>query len=91
MARYEASDGRINVLDEAEESLKILAPCPAVRTMQSAAMRAKGIPVGKLDPGSGVKVFTLEPGERAVVPMKWYKEVGGGTLEVSTHPAAPLA
>jgi hypothetical protein len=37
----------------------------------------------------GLGFFTLQPGEQAVVPVKWYRQGKERITECSTHPEAP--
>ena len=60
----------------------------SARLLQAAHISSLGVPTAKLDEGS-VGFFSLEPGERAVVPVKWNMCGQGKVTQCSTHPDAP--
>ena len=57
----------------------------SAKQMRAAMMLAKGVPYAKVEP-IGVGAAILQPGERAVLPIKW-NEVDD-LSQVSTHPDA---
>ena len=54
--------------------------------LRAADFLARKVPYAKMEPG-GVGSFVLQPGERAVVPVRWKGR--GEAHECSTHPGAP--
>ena len=58
------------------------------RMLRAAAMDADRVPVASMLP-IGLELVTLQPGERAILPVKWDKCSGAKITECSTHPEAP--
>ena len=55
--------------------------------LRAAVMMADQIPYAKIEP-IGIGAFTLQPGERAIVPVKW-QSLSKRDFTCSTHPEAP--
>ena len=56
--------------------------------MRAATIEAGRIPFAQMEP-IGLEFLSLQPGERAVLPVKWSIPSSAKFSECSTHPAAP--
>ena len=54
----------------------------------AAALDADRVPVASMLL-IGLKLVTLQPGDKAILPVKWHKCSGAKITECSTHPEAP--
>ena len=59
------------------------------RQLRAAAMMADSIPSAYMEP-VGIDFFVLNPGERAVVPVRWQMKGTDRVTACSTHPEAPV-
>ena len=101
VARYEASKGALMAIDDVTGDRVRLINQEGARRLRAAAMMVKDIPTAKID-CPGLDFFVLQPGERAVVPVKWEGSHAGTALPqqdsavaalcccCSTHPEAPV-
>ena len=60
----------------------------AAKQLRTAALLVDQVPWACMEP-IGLEFFTLNPGERAVVPVLWQSRGDGKVLQCSTHPEAP--
>ena len=60
----------------------------AASQLRAAARMLHNVPEAKLEP-AGVGAFTLDPGERAIVPVAWNEKIRKSVTECTTHPDAP--
>ncbi len=90
VAKYTQSNGQLMTITEQEDACRAINDddVMSARLLQAAHISSLGVPTAKLDEGS-VGFFSLEPGERAVVPVKWNMCGQGKVTQCSTHPYAP--
>ena len=90
VAKYTQSNGQLMTITEQEDTCRAINDDDVMsgRLLQAAHISSLGVPTAKLDEGS-VEFFSLEPGERAVVPVKWNMCGQGKVTQCSTHPDAP--
>ena len=77
------------VLDEITGDHVQLIEAEGARQLRAAALLADCIPQAQMEP-IGLDFFVLNPGERAVVPVKWELKGAEKVTECSTHPEAPV-
>ena len=88
-SRYKASKGSLMAIDDVTGDRVQLIDMAGARQLRAAAMMAGAIPTAQLEE-IGLDFFVLDPGERAVVPIKWSKPHGSPNVTTcSTHPDAP--
>jgi len=88
VARYQASKGQLMAIDEDSVDRVHLIETEGTRLLRAAAMMAQEVPSAKME-RIGMEFFSLEPGERAVVPVQWNLKEKGQITACSTHPEAP--
>ena len=85
--RYTESKGELFAIDDITGEQVAIITQDAARELRAASLIAHRIPVGKFRP-IGMEEFTLQPGELAVVPIRW-SEKGSEVEMCSTHPEGP--
>ena len=85
VVKYTNSGGQLMCIDDVTgEEVKCITEDGA-RMLRAAAMDADRVPVASMLP-IGLELVTLQPGERAILPVKWDKCSGAKITECSTHP-----
>ena len=88
VARYDEADGHLFAIDDVsgEQFTKISEE--GAKRLRAASIIAEGLPTASLD-NIGLGCFSLDPGERAIVPVRWQVTGSERVTECSTHPDAP--
>ena len=87
-ARYVASGGQLMAVDDVTiDVVHAIGPSEA-QMLRAAALMIQKTPVAQMDP-IGLEFISLEPGDRAVLPIRWNKEGAKKVTHCSTHPDAP--
>ena len=90
VARYNASGGALMALEEDDitgEFFRSIDEASA-RQLRAASLLADQVPVAQMEP-IGLGEFSLDPGERAVLPVRWSRFGQPSVTFCSTHPEAP--
>ena len=87
-ARYAASGGQLMAVDDVTgEVVHAIGPAEA-RMLRAAAVMVHGTPVAQMEP-IGLGFVNLEPGDRAILPLRWNVKGAERVTNCSTHPDAP--
>ena len=90
VARYSASSGQLLAIHEDSvtgETVNLI-DASAAQQFRAASLLASKVPIAMMEP-IGLECVSLNPGERAVLPVKWKTQGRSRAAECSTHPDAP--
>jgi len=90
VAMYKQNQGSIVAIkDTSQETCARLAEVESAMTIQAVSGKLDKYPFAIVDVGCGGSSFSMQPGERAVVPVTWQSySKGVGLDRCSTHPRA---
>ena len=87
VTRYVASTGECRAIDDVTGEEFNLIDEASARCLRAASIAASNLPEAKIQP-IGLEFVSLQPGERAVLPVRW-TNASAKPFECSTHPHAP--
>jgi hypothetical protein len=85
VARYTASKGQFLAINEPRDQVSLI---ESARLLRAASLMAHAAPSAQMEQ-IGLGSVILQPGERAVVPVRWNRPRKEVITECSTHPEAP--
>ena len=88
LGRYIASKGQLMYIDDVTGEKVTIIDHEGAEQLRAASHVAVKMPQARFEP-CGLTDFVLQPGERAVVPVKWEGHGGETVRHCSTHPLAP--